>query len=330
VEKPKVFVTRLIPEPGLDLLKQDCDVQVWPEELPPSREALLAGLAEAEGLLSLLTDKIDAALLEAAPSLKVVSNYAVGYDNISVPDATARGILVCNTPGVLSETTADLAWSLLMASARRLAEGYDFVRAGKWKTWGPRAFLGWDVHHATLGIVGLGRIGFEMAKRARGFDMKALYANRTRKEEFEAMMGLEWAPLERVLEESDFVTLHTPLNDETRHLLGAAQFKQMKSTAVLINTARGQIVDQVALYEALKSGEIAYAALDVTDPEPIAPDDPLLSLPNCLIVPHIGSASHATRNRMAVMAAENLLAALKGERPENLVNPDVWENRKSR
>mgnify|MGYP000918084056 CR=1 FL=1 len=327
--KPKVFVTRLIPEPGLDLLKQDCDVQVWPEELPPSREALLAGLAEAEGLLSLLTDKIDAVLLDAAPSLKVVSNYAVGYDNISVPDATARGILVCNKPGVLSETTADLAWSLLMASARRLAEGYDYVRTGKWKTWGPRTFLGWDVHHATLGIVGLGRIGFEMAKRARGFDMKVLYTNRTRKEEFEAMMGLEWAPLEQVLEESDFITLHTPLNDETRHLLGAAQFKQMKSTAVLINTARGQIVDQVALYEALKSGEIAYAALDVTDPEPIAPDDPLLSLPNCLIVPHIGSASHATRNRMAVMAAENLLAALKGERPENLVNPDVWKNRKS-
>ncbi len=323
--KPKVFVARLIPEAGLDLLKPKCDLDVWQDELPPSRAALLEHVKGCQGLLSLLTDKVDAELLDAAPDLKVVSNYAVGYDNIDVAACTARKIVVCNTPGVLSETTADLAWALLMAAARRISEGADYVRAGKWRTWGPRLLLGWDVHHATLGIIGLGRIGFEVAKRARGFDMRVLYYNRSRKPELEAELGLEYVPLETLLKESDFVSLHTPLTPETRHLIGAKEFELMKPTAVLINTARGPIVDSKALYQALKSGQIGYAALDVTDPEPIPADDPLLSLPNCLVVPHIGSASHATRNRMAVMAAENLLAALEGERPEHVVNPEVFD-----
>jgi len=323
--KPKVFVARLIPEAGLDLLKPKCDLDVWQDELPPSREALLKHVKDCQGLLSLLTDKVDAELLDAAPDLKVVSNYAVGYDNIDVAACTARKIVVCNTPGVLSETTADLAWALLMAAARRISEGADYVRAGKWRTWGPRLLLGWDVHHATLGIIGLGRIGFEVAKRARGFDMRVLYYNRSRKPELEAELGLEYVPLETLLKESDFVSLHTPLTPETHHLIGAKEFELMKPTAVLINTARGPIVDSKALYQALKSGQIGYAALDVTDPEPIPADDPLLSLPNCLVVPHIGSASHATRNRMAVMAAENLLAALEGERPEHVVNPEVFD-----
>lgn len=257
------------------------------------------------------------------PKLKVISNCAVGYDNIDVKAATERGIIVGNTPGVLTETTADLAFALLMATARRMPEATRFVRAGKWKTWGLTLLLGRDIYEATLGIVGMGRIGTAVAKRAVGFGMKILYYDVVRREELEEELGLTFTNLERLPKESDFVTLHVPLAKVTHHLIGRNELEMMKPTAILVNTSRGAIVDQGALYEALKSGQIAAAGLDVTDPEPISPDDPLLSLDNCVVLPHIGSASIATRTKMATMAAENLIAGLKGEMPPHPVNPEV-------
>jgi lactate dehydrogenase-like 2-hydroxyacid dehydrogenase len=282
-----------------------------------------------DGLLSLLTDRVDDELLDAAgPALRVVSNFAVGFDNVDVPACTRRGIPVGNTPGVLTETTADLAFALLMAAARRVVEGADYVRAGKWKTWGPLLLLGPDVHGATIGIVGFGRIGREVAKRARGFDMRILYhdVNRASPED-EAALGAEHAELAQLLRESDFVSLHVNLTEETRGLLDAAAFEQMKPTAIVINTARGPVIDHDALRDALTRGRIGGAALDVTDPEPIPPDDPLVSMPNCLIVPHIASASGRTRGRMAEIAARNLLAGLTGEPLPHPVNPDVTPRR---
>jgi lactate dehydrogenase-like 2-hydroxyacid dehydrogenase len=277
-------------------------------------------------VLTLLTDRVDDAFLDAAgPSLRVVSNYAVGFDNVDVPACTRRGVPVGNTPGALTETTADLAWALLMAAARRVAEGDRYVRAGRWRTWGPQLLLGGDVHGATLGIVGFGRIGQAVARRAAGFGMTVLYWGRSRAEpRMEQELAATWADLDELLGRSDFVTLHVSLNDETRHLIDAAALAQMKPSAVLVNTARGPVVDQVALAAALRDGTIAAAGLDVTDPEPMAPDDPLLELENCLVVPHIASASYATRGRMAEMAAANLLAGLRGERLPNLVNPEVY------
>jgi lactate dehydrogenase-like 2-hydroxyacid dehydrogenase len=326
VDKPKAFVTRLIPAAGLDLIHKGCNAEVWPDELPPPREVLFDKVRGVDGLLSLLTDRVDAELLDAAgPQLKVVSNYAVGYDNVDVAAATARGIPVGNTPGVLTETTADMAFALLMAAARRIVEGADYVRAGKWRTWGPTLLLGHDVHGATLGIVGMGRIGQALARRATGFDMRIVY--------FDPYCDASKAPfvgvgprcdLDELLAESDFVSLHVPLTEDTQHLINAGALAKMKSTAVLVNTSRGPVVDPDALYDALYNGQIAYAALDVTDPEPLPADHKLLSLPNCLVVPHIASASHATRTRMACMAAENLLAGLRGERLPNCVNPEVY------
>lgn len=321
--KPKVYVTRLIPQAGLDLLQDFAQVKVWEEELPPAREVILQEVAEIDGLLPLLTDKIDAQVMEAGRNLKVIANLAVGYDNIDVAAATERKILVTNTPGVLTDTTADLAFSLLMSTARNIVQADGYTRDGKWKTWGPMLFLGQDIHHATLGILGLGRIGSEMARRAQGFSMRVLYYDIERHQDLEQELGLEYADLETLLSESDFVTIHTPLADETRHLIGEREFSLMKSTAILINTARGQIVDQDALYQALKSKTIYAAGLDVFEEEPIAQDDPLLQLDNVTVLPHIGSASFATRSKMAVMAAENLIAGLKGERPPNLVNPEA-------
>jgi lactate dehydrogenase-like 2-hydroxyacid dehydrogenase len=284
-------------------------------------------VAGVEGLLALLTDRVDEELLDAAgPQLKVVSNFAVGFDNIDVPACTRRGIPVGNTPGVLTETTADLAFALLMAVARRLPEAYDYVRADRWQTWGPMLLLGRDISGATLGIVGFGRIGREMAKRGRGFGMRILYhdVHRATPEE-EAELGAESVEMERLLAESDFVTLHTNLSPETHHLLDAAAFGRMKPGAVVINTSRGPVIDHEALYEALKSGRLFGAGLDVTDPEPLRADHPLVTLPNCLIVPHIASASEATRDRMAEMAAANLLAGLRGERLPTPVDPSVYE-----
>jgi len=327
--RPRVFVCRLLPEEGLQRVREFAETEVWEEELPPPRRVIIEKVKGIDGLLPLLTDRIDAEVMDAAPRLKVISNYAVGYDNIDVAAATARGILVCNTPGVLTETTADLAWALLMAAARRIVPADGFARSGRWKTWGPMLFLGHDVHDATLGIVGMGRIGAEMAKRARGFCMRILYYDPQRRPELEAELGLEFASLERLLEEADFVTLHCPLDEKTRHLIGKDELSRMKRTAILINTSRGPVVEQKALYQALAEGRIGGAALDVTDPEPPSPDDPILGLDNLTIVPHIGSASFATRRKMAVMAAENLISALRGQCPPHTVNPEVLQTSKA-
>jgi glyoxylate reductase len=323
--KPKVFVTRRIAEEALDRIAAEADMELWPEELPPSYELIVQKAGEADGLLTLLTDRIDAALMSAAPHLKVISNYAVGVDNVDLNEAGRRGILVGNTPDVLTETTADIAFALLMAAARRLVEGHEYTLQGRWKTWGPMVLLGQDIHGATLGLVGLGRIGAAMARRARGFNMRILYHGPNRKsEQLEKELGVAYVPeLKNLLASSDFISIHTPLTPTTKELIGETEFQRMKKTAVFINTARGGIVDQKALYEALKSGQIFAAGLDVTVVEPIPLDDPLLSLSNVIITPHIASASVRTREKMAMMAAENLLAGIKGELPPNCVNPEV-------
>lgn len=324
--KPKVFVTRLIPDQGLDLVRDACDAEIWEDELPPPHDVLLEKVADKEGLLSLLTDTVDAELMDAAPNLKVISNYAVGYDNVDVGEATERGVPVGNTPGVLTDTTADFAFALLMATGRRIVEGADYVRAGKWRTWGPRLLTGQDIHGATLGIIGFGRIGQAVAKRAQGFDMRVVaYDIRPDCAVAEALGVESLDDIDDLLRQADFVTIHTQLTDETYHLIGERELQLMKPTAILVNTARGPCVDADALYQALKGGEIAYAGLDVTEPEPINMDSPLLELDNCVIVPHIASASVATRGKMAEMAAENLIAGLRGERLPNCVNPEVYE-----
>ncbi|MER3545657.1 MAG: D-glycerate dehydrogenase [Chloroflexota bacterium] len=328
--KPVVFITRRIPDQGLLLILGQCQAEVWPEETPPPREVLLEKVRQCDGLLSLLTDKIDVTLMDNAPRLRVVSNMAVGFDNIDVAAATERGILVGNTPEVLTDTTADFAFALLMATARRIGEAIDYVRAGKWKTWGPMLLLGQDVHGATLGLIGLGRIGSAVARRAQGFNMRVLYYDVVRRQDLEQQMGIIYTDLDTLLAESDFVSLHAPLTPQTRHIINADSLRKMKPTAILINTARGPLVDSQALYEALRDGVIAYAGLDVTDPEPIPMDDPLLTLPNCLIVPHIASASVATRGKMAELAARNLLAGLRGEVLPTHLNPEALARRAQR
>jgi glyoxylate reductase len=328
--KPKVYVTRIIPQAGLDLIREFAETTVWEEPLPPPREVLLKESEDADGLVSLLTDRIDGELLDACPRLRVVSNMAVGFDNINLADVSDRGVLAGNTPGVLTETTADFAFALLMAAARRIVEGADYVRAGQWKTWGPMLLLGSDVHHATLGLVGLGRIGAEVAKRAHGFDMHVMYYDVVRRPDLEATLGLEYAPLDIVLANADFVSVHTPLAPETHHLMNRERFEQMKPSAILINTSRGQVVDTDALVAALRDSEIRGAALDVTDPEPLPADHPLVAMPNCLVVPHIASASEVTRGKMAEIAAQNLIAGLKGEPlPCGLNNDVVGKGRNS-
>jgi glyoxylate reductase len=325
--RPRVYVTRLIPEEGLAPVREATECRIWEGDLPPPRDVLLREVADIKGLLCLLTDRIDEELLAAAPRLKVVSQMAVGVDNIDVAACTRRGIPVGNTPGVLTETTADLAWALLMATARRIVEAEAYTRSGAWKTWEPMGLLGRDLHHATLGIIGLGAIGAAVARRARGFAMRILYSSRRRKPELEAELGLEYREMDAVLKEADFVSLHCALTPETRHLIGPRELALMKPTAILINTTRGPVVDQAALAEALRAGTIAAAGLDVFEVEPVPLGDPILALPNVVALPHIGSASVATRGRMARMAADNLLAALAGRRPPNLVNPEVWTGR---
>jgi glyoxylate reductase len=326
VTRPKVFVSRVIPEEGLARVRDATDATVWTDELPPPRDQLLAAVEGCDGILTLLTDRVDDELLDrAGPQLKVVSNFAVGFDNIDVAACTRRGIPVGNTPGVLTETTADLAFALLMAAARRLVEGDRYVREGRWKTWGPMLLMGPDVHGATLGIVGFGRIGQAMARRARGFGMRIVYHDLERApKSVEAEHGATFMTLEGLLPESDFVSLHTNLSAETKGLINAERLGWMKPTAVLVNTSRGPVVDSLALVDALRNGTIAAAALDVTDPEPLPADHPLVGLDNCLIVPHIASASRATRGKMAQMAAANLLAGLRGERLPTPVNPEVY------
>lgn len=321
--KPRVYVTRLLPKEAMDRINSYCDAKTWDGPLPPPRQVLMENVVNIEGLVSLLTDKIDAELMDKAPKLKVISNYAVGFDNIEIPEATKRGIIVGNTPGVLTETTADLTFALLLAAARRVVEGDKEVRAGKWKTWGPMTLLGQDVHGATLGIVGLGRIGAAVARRAKGFGMKIMYYDVVRQNKAEEELGIQYTALDKVLSESDFITTHTNLTKETHHLIGAKQFAMMKRTCILVNTSRGPIVDNMALYEALRDKKISYAALDVTEPEPMPADHPLLKLDNVIVVPHIASASVATRTKMGLMAADNLIAGLKGEMPPNPVNPEV-------
>lgn len=324
---PRVFVARVIPDNGLRMVTEGCDARVWEGELPPPRDELLRAIEGCEGVLTLLTDRVDDEFLDrAGPQLKVVSNYAVGFDNVDVAACTRRGVAVGNTPGVLTETTADLAFALLMAAARRVPEGDRYVRSSQWRTWGPMLLLGPDVHGATIGIVGFGRIGQAVARRAMGFGMRILYHDVTRlSAQVEEPYGAQFLPLEELLAQADFVSLHVNLTPETRHLMNAQRLGWMKASAVLVNTSRGPVVDPRALFEALHDGVIFAAALDVTDPEPIPFDDPLLTLDNCLVVPHIASASRATRGKMATMAAANLLAGIRGERLPTPVNPEVYD-----
>ncbi len=322
---PTIAVTRAIPEAGLALLRDAAEVRVWPEELPPSPEQLAELLRGCDGAVTLLTDRIDGAVLDREPQLKVVSNFAVGFDNVDVPAATERGVAVCNTPGVLTETTADFAFALLMSAARRIPEGIDYVRAGQWQTWGPLLLLGRDLHRATLGIVGFGRIGQTIARRARGFEMQILYYDAQRYPDAERDLGVTYRELDDLLRESDFITLHVALTPETHQMIGAREFGLMKREAIVVNAARGPVIDTDALVAALRDGQIMGVALDVTDPEPLPAEHPLVSLPNCIVVPHIASATVATRDNMATLAARNVLAVLRGERPEAIVNPEVLE-----
>lgn len=315
---PHVFVTRVLPGPALGTLGQKVDLTVWTEPRPVPRDRLLEEAARSAGLLTLLTERIDTDLLDHAPALKVVSNMAVGFDNIDVPACAARNIPVGHTPGVLTDTTADFAFALLLAASRRLVEADLFVREGKWRTWDPNLFLGQDVYGMTLGIVGFGLIGRAVARRAEGFGMRVLYASRSEVPP-EVAHGAQPASLDEVLAESDFVSLHVPLTESTRNLISEPELRRMKNTAFLINTARGKVVEQTALGRALREGWIAGAALDVTDPEPLPADHPLLSAPNLVICPHIASGSLATRSRMAQMAVDNLLAGLDGQPLPNAV-----------
>ncbi len=314
-DRPRVFVARRLPDEGLELVRTACDMDLWDGDLPPPRDELLRRVAGVDGALTLLTDKVDDEFLDAAgPQLRVVSNYAVGFDNVDVGACARRGVKVGNTPGVLTDTTADLAFALLMAAARRLPEGDRFVRDGKWKTWGPLLLLGPDVHGATIGIVGFGRIGQAVARRAQGFGMEILYHDlEPLPASVSDPLGATYLRLEELLPRADFVTLHVNLSPVTRHLINEKTLALMKPTAILVNTSRGPVVDQVALASALRDGVISAAALDVTDPEPIPMDDPLVGMDNCLIVPHIASASRATRGKMAEMAAANLIAGVRGE-----------------
>jgi len=320
----KVYITRRIPEPGIEMIRKEHEVEVNPYDRVLTREELLQAVKGKDGILCLLTDKIDAEVFDAAgPQLKVVSNYAVGYDNIDVNEATKRGIVVTNTPGVLTETTADLAWALILATARRIVEADKFTRAGKYEGWAPMLFLGQDVYGKTLGIIGMGRIGQAVARRAKGFNMKVLYNDIRRiPEELEKELNATFVSLDELIEQSDFVSLHTYLSPETYHLINEERLRKMKKTAYLINTSRGPVVDESALVRALKEGWIAGAGLDVYEFEPkLVPG--LAECENAVLLPHIASASVETRTKMATMAAENLLAVLAGKMPPNPVNPEV-------
>jgi len=321
----KIYVTRPIPEAGLQILRKVYpDFVMNMEDRVLTRAELLLQAQGRDGLLSLLTDKIDGELLDAAgPQLKIVANHAVGFDNVDLAAATARGVLITNTPGVLTDATADHAWALLFAAARRIPESEKFLRAGKFKGWGPLMYLGGDITGATLGVVGAGRIGYHMALRSRGFNMKVLYSDAVANPILEKEIGARRVSFEELLRQADFVSLHVPLLPSTKHLINATSLRQMKRTAYLINTSRGPVVEEAALAEALQQGIIAGAALDVFENEP-AVHPALLQLDNVVLTPHIASATIATRSNMATMAANNLLAGLRGERPPNLVNQEVW------
>ncbi len=326
--KPKVYVTRELPERGLKMIKERFDAEVWPEYAPPPKEVIIRKVAEVDALASLLSDKIDTEVFDVATKLKIVSQLAVGFDNIDVNDATKRGIYVTNTPGVLTETTADFAWTLLMATARRVVEADRYIRGGQWKVgWHPSMLLGRDVYGATIGIVGAGRIGSAVARRAKGFNMKILYYDVIPRPELERELGAKRVDLDMLLRESDFVSVHVPLMKETYHLVNEERLKLMKRTAFLINNSRGPVVDENALYKALKERVIAGAGLDVFEQEPTPIDNLLLTPDNLVVAPHISSASYETRSRMAEMVAENLIAFFEGRTPPNLVNSEVLKVR---
>jgi len=323
MKKANVYVTRMIPQAAIDLLNEKFDVEVNPEDRVLSHEELLEKVKGRDAVLCLLTDTINAGVYEAAgPGCKIFANYAVGYNNIDVAEATKRGVIITNTPGVLTDATADIAWALLFAASRRIVESDKFLREGKFKGWGPMMFLGRDITGRTLGLIGSGRIGSNFAKKSKGFEMKILYYDIARNTEFEADTGAEFVSLERLLAESDFVSIHVPLTPDTKHLISKKEFKMMKKTAVLINTSRGPVIDEKALVEALKNGDIWGAGLDVFENEPEL-EPGLAELDNVVIVPHIASATIDTRTNMGLIAARNIIAVLEGRKPETCVNPEV-------
>lgn len=318
----KIFITRIIPDPGLTLVNEHFQADIWNHELPPTRDELIERSRGVDGILCTLTEKVDKELMESIGSqLKVISSMSVGVDHIDILEATKRKIPVGNTPGVLTDATADQAFGLMLAAARRITEAERFVRAGKWKTWIPNLLLGADLAGATLGIIGFGRIGQAVAKRAQGFDMRVIYYSSNAKPAY----GAQPVDLDTLLRESDFVSIHVSLKPETKHLVNAEFLSKMKPNAILVNTARGGVLNQNDLYLALKSNQIFAAALDVTDPEPLPMDSPLLELENCIIVPHLGSASKKTRDMMSLLAAQNLVAGLKSKRLPHCVNPEVYK-----
>lgn len=324
--KLKVYVTREIPERGLNLIKKHFDTEVWPEYAPPPKKIIIEKARNVDALVPLLSDKIDAEVFDAAPKLKMVAQLAVGFDNIDLKEATKRGIYVSNTPEVLTDSTADFAWALILAVARRVVEGDRYVRAGKWKVgWHPSMMQGRDVYGATIGVVGAGRIGYAVAKRATGFGMKILFYDVIPRPEMERDFGAKRVDMETLLKESDFVSVHVPLMKETHHLINAERLRLMKKTAYVINNSRGPVVDEKALYDALKEGRIAGAGLDVFEQEPTPLDNPLLKFDNVVVAPHISSASYETRSRMAEIVAENLIAFFEGKKPPTLINPDVMK-----
>ncbi len=326
MSKFKVLVTRRIPDSGLKILTETCDLDIFEGEAPISRDVLFKRIKGKDGLLCLLSDKIDKEIVAAGGrSLKVISNYAVGYNNIDVEEATKSGVLVTNTPGVLTDATADLTWALLLACARRIPKSDSLVRDGRFVGWSPTLLLGREVYGKTLGIIGMGEIGAAVARRAKGFGMKTIYHNRKRDPEAEKELGAMYVSVDDLLRNSDYVSLHVPLTPETRHLIGEREFAMMKPTAILLNASRGEVIDEKALIKALKEGRIDSAGLDVYEKEPrLSPG--LAELDNVVLTPHTGSATYESRDRMAVMAAENLVAGLRGERPPNLVNVSVWKD----
>lgn len=321
---PAVYITRRIPQAAIDIVAAACDYTIWDNaDVPVPRDQLLAAIANVDGVLATLTERVDAAFLAAAPRCRVIANMAVGYDNVDLPALNARKVLLTNTPGVLTDTTADLVWGLMLAAARRIVEGHTLIKAGQWQSWSPMFMVGQEVSGATLGIVGAGRIGAAVARRATGFGMPILYHNRRPAPELEAQTGARYRSLDDLLREADFVVVLLPLTESTRGMFGAREFALMKPTAVFVNAARGPIVNEAALYQALQQGRPWAAGLDVFAVEPIGADHPLLTLPNVTAVPHIGSATITTRTRMATTAATNLVAALTGQLVPNPVNPEV-------
>nr|WP_309100285.1 D-glycerate dehydrogenase [Fredinandcohnia onubensis] len=321
--RPYVFITRKLSENAIQPLMEIADVHIWnEEEKAVPREILLEEVKKADALLTMLSDKVDKDLLDAAPKLKVIANLAVGYDNIDVEYAKQKGIAICNTPDVLTDTTADLAFALLLSTARRVVEAAEFVKKGEWKSWSPLLLAGSDVHHKTIGIVGMGKIGEAVAKRAKGFDMNILYHNRSRNVVAEERIGASYASFDELIETSDFIVCLTPLTDETRGLFNKESFMKMKNSSVFINVSRGPVVDEDALYQALVNGEIAAAGLDVFEQEPVDADHPLLTLPNVVALPHIGSSSTETREKMMKLCCENIELVLINQQPKTLVNKE--------